>query len=149
MKNWHWKGVDTVIFCAWPYLLCICWSFPFRRKIYGRRVLKLITQRDLLTFALVKLLVFAALFKAPKKHVLKQAVICSTLGRLSWSLWKWSVFFNVHLVGKSHAEFSPPISAFMELCSNANLPCLVHLALKLLFYKNKKYKLKFQLIKVI
>ncbi len=25
-----------------------------------------------------------------------------------------SVFFNVHIVSKSHAEFSPPIGAFME-----------------------------------
>ncbi len=39
-----------------------------------------------------------------------------------------SVFFNVHIVSKSHAEFSPPIDAFMELLSNANLPCLVNLA---------------------
>ncbi len=39
-----------------------------------------------------------------------------------------SVFFNVHLVSKSPTEFSPHISAFMELCSNANLPCLVNQA---------------------
>ncbi len=32
-------------------------------------------QRDLLTFALVKLLAFAPLFNAPKKHVLK-TVLC-------------------------------------------------------------------------
>ncbi len=44
--------------------------FPFRRKIYGRRVLKWITQRLLLTFAFVKLLAFGPLFNAPKKHVL-------------------------------------------------------------------------------
>ncbi len=43
-------------FCTWPYWICICRSFPFRRKIYGRRVFKWITQRGLLTFALVKLL---------------------------------------------------------------------------------------------
>ncbi len=36
-----------------------------------------------------------------------------------------SVFFNVCIVSKSHAEFPPPIGAFMELRSNANLPCLV------------------------
>ncbi len=53
-------------------------------------------------------------------------------GRLCWSLWKWnaSVFFNVHIVSKSPAEFFPPIGAFMELCSNANLPCLVNFAPK-------------------
>ncbi len=52
-------------------------------------------------------------------------------GRLRWSLWKdlsASVFFNVHIVSKTQAEFSAPISAFMELLSNANLPCLVNLA---------------------
>ncbi len=38
-------------------------------KMYGRRVLKWITQRALLTFVLVKLLVFAPLFNDPKKHV--------------------------------------------------------------------------------
>ncbi len=41
--------------------------FPFRRKSYGRRGFKWITQRVLLTFALVKLLAFAPLFNAPKK----------------------------------------------------------------------------------
>ncbi len=40
-----------------------------------------------------------------------------------------SVFFNVHIVSKSPAECSPPIGAFMELCSNVNLPRLVNLAL--------------------
>ncbi len=40
-----------------------------------------------------------------------------------------SVFFNVRIVSKSHAEFSPPICAFMESRSNDNLPCLVNLAL--------------------
>ncbi len=52
-------------------------------------------------------------------------VICTALGRLRWSLWNdlaASVFFNVRIVSKSHAEFAPPISAFMELCSNTNLP---------------------------
>ncbi len=39
------------------------------------------------------------------------------------------LFFNVHIVSKSPAECSPPIGAFMELCSNANLPCLENLAL--------------------
>ncbi len=47
-----------------------CKSFTFRCKIYGRRVFKWITQRILLTFALVKLLVFAPLFNAQIKHVL-------------------------------------------------------------------------------
>ncbi len=40
-----------------------------------------------------------------------------------------SLFFNVRIVSKSHAEFSPPISNFMELRSKANLLCLVNLAL--------------------
>ncbi len=57
-------------FCAWPYWICICRSFPFRRNIYGRTVLKWIMQLDFLTFALVKLLVFEPLFNAQKKHVL-------------------------------------------------------------------------------
>ncbi len=60
----------TQLFCAWPYWICICGSFPFRCKMYGRRVFKWITQRDLLTSALLKLLIFAPLFNAPKKHVL-------------------------------------------------------------------------------
>ncbi len=65
---------ETVIsgysyFCAWPYWICICRSFAFRRKIYGRRVIKWITQHDLLRFSLIKL-VFAPLFNAQKKHVL-------------------------------------------------------------------------------
>ncbi len=58
-------------------------------------------------FTNVKLLVFAPLFNAQKKHVLKQAVICAALGRLCWSLWKLdvaSVFFNLRVVSKSHAE---------------------------------------------
>ncbi len=57
---------------------------------------------------------------------LKQAVIFATLGTLDLAA---SVFFNVHIVSKSPAECSPPIGAFMELCSNANLPCMVNLAL--------------------
>ncbi len=36
-----------------------------------------------------------------------------------------SVFFNVRIVNKSSAVFSPPFDAFMELRSNANLPSLV------------------------
>ncbi len=39
-----------------------------------------------------------------------------------------SVFSNVCIVSKSSADFSPPIGTFMELRSNANLPCLVNLA---------------------
>ncbi len=35
------------------------------------------------------------------------------------------MFFNVRIVTKSPAELSPPIGAFMELRSNANLPRLV------------------------
>ncbi len=38
------------------------------------------------------------------------------------------LFFNVRIVSKSPAELSPPIGAFMELYSNANLPCLLYLA---------------------
>ncbi len=40
-----------------------------------------------------------------------------------------SIFFNVRIVSKSPTEFSPPIGAFMELRSNANLPYLANLAL--------------------
>ncbi len=59
--------------------MCIWRSFHIRRKIYGRRVLKWITQLNLLTFV--------SLFNAPKKHALKQAVMFAALGRLRWSLW--------------------------------------------------------------
>ncbi len=41
-----------------------------------------------------------------------------------------SVFFNVHIVSRSTAEISTPISAVLELRSCANLPCLVNLAQK-------------------
>ncbi len=66
-----------------------------------------------------------------KKHVLKQAVICAALdcaGHYGNNLAP-SVFFNVCIVSKSPAEFSPPIGGFMELRSNVNLPHLVNLAL--------------------
>ncbi len=46
--------------------LLIEYSFPFQTQIYGRRVLKWITQCDLLKFALVKLLVFAPFFNTQK-----------------------------------------------------------------------------------
>ncbi len=41
-----------------------------------------------------------------------------------------SVFFNMRIVSKTPAEFFSRIGAFMELRSNANLPCLVNLALR-------------------
>ncbi len=49
-----------------PYWICISRSFTFRRKIYRSRVFKCITQRDLITFVLIKLLVFAPSFNAQK-----------------------------------------------------------------------------------
>ncbi len=76
-------------------------AFEFPLPIYGRRVLKWITQCNLLTFVLVKSLVFVPLFNAPKKHVLKQAVICAALGRLHWSLWKWWFGCVCRIVSKS------------------------------------------------
>ncbi len=45
-----------------------------------------------------------------------------------------SVYLIVLIVSKSHAEFSPPIGALIELRSNVNLPCLVNLALDVLVY---------------
>ncbi len=33
-------------------------------------------------------------------------------------------------------EVPPPISAFKELCSKTNLPCLVHLVLSINYYHN-------------
>ncbi len=74
--NWHWKAW-TVYFCDSPYWICICRSFPFDQYIYGRRVFKWITQRNLIRFTLVNSLVFVALFNAQKKHALKQVVICA------------------------------------------------------------------------
>ncbi len=65
-----WKRRGHSCFCAWPHWIYICRSFPFRCNIYGKRVFKWITQRVLLSFVLVKLLVFAPLLNAPKKHVL-------------------------------------------------------------------------------
>ncbi len=75
MTNYHWKDVDSY-FCVWPYWMCICRSFPFRRQFYGRSVFKWITQWDFLTYALVKLLVFAPLFNTAKKHVLNYFALC-------------------------------------------------------------------------
>ncbi len=63
-------------FYAWPYWICICGSFPFRCNIYGRRGFKWITQHNLLTFALIKLLVFAPLFNAQKACLI---IICLTV----------------------------------------------------------------------
>ncbi len=66
--------MDTVIFVPdlieYAFFCSLICSFPFRCKSYGRRVFKWITQHVLLTFALVKLLAFAPLFNAQKKHVL-------------------------------------------------------------------------------
>jgi len=45
---------------------------------------------DLLRLALVNSLGFASSFNAPKKHVLNQILICAAVGKLCWSLWKWS-----------------------------------------------------------
>ncbi len=58
------------------------------------------------------------------------------------SLCKWDVvfvFFNLCVVSKSPAEISTPIGAVLELHSRANLPCLVNLALNLLWDKNLNY----------
>ncbi len=41
------------------------------------------------------------------------------------------MFFNLLIVSKSLAEISTLIGAVLELRSNANLPCLVNLALSL------------------
>ncbi len=59
-------------------------------------------------------------------------LICAALGILHWSICKLdvaSVFFNLRIVSKSPAEFSPPIGVVLELRSRANLPCLVKLSL--------------------
>ncbi len=58
-------------------------------------------------------------------------LICAAHGRLHWSICKLdvvSVFFHLRVVSKSPAEISTPIGAVLELCSRANLPCLVKLA---------------------
>ncbi len=47
------------------------------------------------------------------------------------------MFFNFHIVSKSPAEISTPISAVLELSSRANLPCLVKLALRVYTCKSK------------
>jgi len=47
---------------------------------------------DLLRFALVNLLV----------SVLNQMLICTALGRLRWSLWKWSGHFYIYKKRKKH-----------------------------------------------
>lgn len=42
-----------------------------------------------------------------------------------------SVFFNLWIVSRLSTELHTHIGAFLELCSCANLPCLVNLALSL------------------
>ncbi len=39
-KAWTQLQFDIRYSYTWPYWICICRSFPFRCKIYGRRVLK-------------------------------------------------------------------------------------------------------------
>lgn len=46
--------------------------------------------------------------------------------------------FNVRIISKSPAEFSPPIGAFIELRSNTTLQCLVSLAPNTLRNINKQ-----------
>lgn len=46
-----------------------------------------------------------------------------------------TVFFNLHVVSKSSSELSSPICTCLELRSDANLPCLINLALCLLSQK--------------
>lgn len=48
------KTCNEKLFLWLTLLLCICWSFPFRRKIYGRRVFKYIMQCD--WFAVINVL---------------------------------------------------------------------------------------------
>ncbi len=119
-------------FCTWPYWICICRSFPFRRKMYGRTVLNWITQH----LRSSNYWYLRHYLTPPKKHVLKQAVIWAALGRL----WEWSgcVFMCALLV--NHSEFSPLISTVLELCSHANLPCLVNLAQSVVSKRNSSPK---------
>ncbi len=69
-KDEQWKisyeNAWTVVFvlfcfCGSPYCICICRSVPFRLKMYSMWVFKLITQRDLLRFVVLNLLVFVPL----------------------------------------------------------------------------------------
>ncbi len=63
----------------------------------------------------------------PEKHVLKQAVIALLLVECAGHNGNDpSMFFS-----KSPAEFTQPIGAFMGLRFNANLDCLVNLALNM------------------
>ncbi len=61
-------------------------------------------------------------------------LIFTALGTLHWSICRLNemlhVFFHLRIVSKSPAEISPPICAVLELCSRANLPCLLKLALR-------------------
>ncbi len=110
MKNLCWKGMDTDIFVPDLIKYAFVGVSLFRCKIDGRRLLKWITQCDLLTFALVKLLVFVPLFYAPKNIVLKQALICP--GHYGNDL-AASVFFNVciaeHVTERCDAQLDIPL----------------------------------------
>ncbi len=80
-----------------------------------------------------KLLVFGPLFNIQRMHVLKKTVNCA--GHYGNYL-AVSVFFNVHIVSKSPAEFSTPICIVLELRS-----CLVNLALGVKWLLGAKQKL--------
>ncbi len=110
------KRRGQINFCNPTYWKCINRSFSFDLYIYGRR-----NKSD--KFAPVNSLVFAALFNAPQKACLKAG----------GNLRLWFLFFNLHHVSKSPVEFSTFVSAFMELRSNANLPCLVNLSFRCFF----------------
>ncbi len=105
-------------------------KFPFQTQTLWEESIKM---NHAMQFALGKLLVFAALFNAQKsmsQSRMQFALLLVDCADHDGNYLAASVFFNVHIVSKSRAEFSPPIGAFMELLSNANLPCLVNLRLK-------------------
>jgi len=111
LKNYCWDLLKTrsaklvlkrcglSCFCGWPYCICICRSFPFRRKIYGRRVFKWIRKHDLLIFALVNLLVFARLFNAQKKHVLTHFATWLHGTESAWQKGKNNFFTHINFFG--------------------------------------------------
>jgi len=66
---------ERVIFVANLIAICICRSFPFRHKTYGRRVFKLFMQDELLRFDYSQFTGICTIISFYIKHVFNQTLI--------------------------------------------------------------------------
>ncbi len=89
--------MDTVTFAPSLFEFAFVGVSLSNEKCMGG-VFKLITQWYLLTFALVKLLVFAALFNAPKMQL-----FCTCVVSMKWKVWVAVLACNPKVTGSSLA----------------------------------------------